>query len=173
MRHPVHTLRVPALVLLAALVAFPAAAEKRFVDDEASKEKDEPTEWLKDYDKHLQQEDKVLTRVFGPRGSDIKGYGEAVDKRGALAVYAQLNRQYGGRMGDLRAYIMNLFLMPRSLNNWTMRQARPASCRVLSSAKQIRSTLAARAANSSTTASTLRVRYLPSMIFQQAQNVQR
>lgn len=51
MRHPVHTLRVPALVLLAALVASPAAAEKRFVDDGASKEKDEPTEWLKDYDK--------------------------------------------------------------------------------------------------------------------------
>ncbi|MCL4810154.1 MAG: hypothetical protein KJ062_20535, partial [Thermoanaerobaculia bacterium] len=51
MRHQVHTLRVHALVLLAALVAFPAAAEKRFVDDDASKEKDEPTEWLKDYDK--------------------------------------------------------------------------------------------------------------------------
>ena len=63
---------------------------------------------LKDYDKHLQQEDKELTRVFGPRGSDIKGYGEAVAKRVALAVYALLNRQYGGQMGDLRSYILSL-----------------------------------------------------------------
>lgn len=63
---------------------------------------------LKDYDKHLQQEDKVLTRVFGPRGSDIKGYGEAVARRVALAVYALLNRQYGGRMGDLRSYVLTL-----------------------------------------------------------------
>ncbi len=51
MRLNVHPLRVPALVLLAALVALPAfSAEKRFVDDDASKEKDEPTSWLKDYD---------------------------------------------------------------------------------------------------------------------------
>ena len=52
MRLHVHPLRVPALVLLAALVALPGfAAEKKFVDDDASKEKDEPTTWLKDYDK--------------------------------------------------------------------------------------------------------------------------
>ena len=52
MRLNVHPLRVPALVLLAALVALPAVAkEKKFVDDDASKEKDEPTTWLKDYDK--------------------------------------------------------------------------------------------------------------------------
>jgi chromosome segregation ATPase len=63
---------------------------------------------LKDYDKRLQKEDRVINKVLGARGSDIKGYGEAVAKRVALAVYAQLNRQYGGRMGDLRAYIMNL-----------------------------------------------------------------
>jgi len=51
MRLNVHPLRVPALVLLAALVALPAfAAEKKFVDDDASKEKDEPTTWLKNYD---------------------------------------------------------------------------------------------------------------------------
>ena len=51
MRLNVHPLRVPALVLLAALVALPAfAAEKKFVDDDASKEKDEPTTWLKSYD---------------------------------------------------------------------------------------------------------------------------
>ncbi len=63
---------------------------------------------LKDYDKCLQQEDKMITKVFGPRGTDIKGYGEAVAKRVAVAVYALLNRQYGGQMGDLRSYILTL-----------------------------------------------------------------
>lgn len=52
MRSAVHPLRVSVLVLLAALVALPALAkEKKFVNDDASKEKDEPTTWLKDYDK--------------------------------------------------------------------------------------------------------------------------
>ncbi len=63
---------------------------------------------LKDYDKRLQQEDKVIAKVLGPRRSDIQGYGEAVAKRVALAVYALLNKQYGGQMGDLRSYIMAL-----------------------------------------------------------------
>ncbi len=63
---------------------------------------------LKDYDKRLQQEDKMITKVFGPRGTDIKGYGESVAKRVAIAVYALLNRQYGGQMGDLRSYILTL-----------------------------------------------------------------
>jgi len=63
---------------------------------------------LKDYDKKLQQEDRFLGKVLGPRMSDIKGYGEAVAKRVALAVYALLNQQYGGKMGDLRGYIMTL-----------------------------------------------------------------
>jgi len=63
---------------------------------------------LKDYDKHLQQEDKFINRVLGPRGSDIRGYGDAVAKRVAFAIYALLNKQYGGRMGDLRSYIMTL-----------------------------------------------------------------
>jgi len=63
---------------------------------------------LKDYDKRLQKEDKVINKVLGPRASDIRGYGDAVAKRVALAVYALLNRQYGGRMGDLRSYIMTL-----------------------------------------------------------------
>ena len=63
---------------------------------------------LKDYDKRLQKEDKLISKVFGPRGSDIKGYGDAVAKRVAFAVYALLNKQYGGKVGDLRSYIMAL-----------------------------------------------------------------
>jgi hypothetical protein len=63
---------------------------------------------LKDYDKRLQREDKVINKVLGPRGSDIRGYGEAVAKRVALAVYGLLNKQYGGQMGDLRSYILAL-----------------------------------------------------------------
>jgi len=63
---------------------------------------------LKDYDQRLQKEDKLLSKVLGPRGSDIRGYGEAVAKRVAFATYTLLNRQYGGKVGDLRAYIMAL-----------------------------------------------------------------
>ena len=63
---------------------------------------------LKDYEKRLQQEDKLITKVLGPRGSDIRGYGESVAKRVAFAVYALLNKQYGGKVGDLRSYIMSL-----------------------------------------------------------------
>ena len=58
MRLNVHPLRVPALVLLAALVALPAlAAEKKFVDDDASREKDEPTTWLKNYDQLVKRKE--------------------------------------------------------------------------------------------------------------------
>ena len=46
---------------------------------------------LKDYDKHLQQESKLLNKVLGPRASDIRGYGESVARRVAFAVYALLN----------------------------------------------------------------------------------
>ena len=63
---------------------------------------------LKDYDKRLQQEDKWINKVLGPRGSDIKGYGDAVAKRVALAIYDLLNKQYGGKVGNLRSYIMTL-----------------------------------------------------------------
>lgn len=63
---------------------------------------------LNDYDKHLQLEDKLISKVFGPRGSDIKGYSKAVARRVAFAVYALLNKQYGGKVGDLRSYIMTL-----------------------------------------------------------------
>jgi len=63
---------------------------------------------LKDYDERLQQENKLISKVLGPRGSDIKGYGETVAKRVAFAIYALLNKQYGGKVGDLRSYIMTL-----------------------------------------------------------------
>ena len=46
--------------------------------------------------------------MLGARGSDIRGYGEAVAKRVAVAVYSQLSKQYGGKVGDLRSYIMTL-----------------------------------------------------------------
>ena len=65
-------------------------------------------EGLKDFDKRLQLENKLINKVLGPRGSDMKGYGEAVAKRVAFAVYSLLNKQYGGRVGDLRSYIMTL-----------------------------------------------------------------
>lgn len=55
MRLNVHPFRVSTLVLLAALIALPALAkEKRFKSDDASSDKDEPTTWLKDYDKLVQ-----------------------------------------------------------------------------------------------------------------------
>ncbi len=63
---------------------------------------------LKDYDKRLQRENKLINKVFGPQGSDIRGYGKAVAKRVAFATYTLLNRQYGGKVGDLRSYIMML-----------------------------------------------------------------
>ncbi len=63
---------------------------------------------LKDYDSVLRQEDKFIKKVMGPRDSDIKGYGRAVAKRVSLAVFKLLNKQYGGKVGDLRAYIFNL-----------------------------------------------------------------
>lgn len=63
---------------------------------------------IKDYDQRLQAESKLLSKVLGPRASDIKAYGEAVAKRVAFAVYALLNKQYGGKVGDLRSYIMSL-----------------------------------------------------------------
>lgn len=63
---------------------------------------------LKDYHKRLQKEDKLISKVLGPRGSDIRGYGEAVARRVAFAIYTLLNKQYGGKVGDLRSYIMTL-----------------------------------------------------------------
>jgi len=63
---------------------------------------------LKDYDKTIQQENKLITKVLGPRATDIRGYGESVAKRVAFAVYSLLNKQYGGKVGDLRSYMLSL-----------------------------------------------------------------
>lgn len=63
---------------------------------------------LKDYDEQIRRENKLLNKVLGPRESDIRGYGKSVAKRVAYAVYSQLNRQYGGKVGDMRSYIMTL-----------------------------------------------------------------
>ena len=63
---------------------------------------------LKDYDERMQLENRFLNKVLGPRESDIRGYGESVARRVAFAVYALLNKQYGGKVGDLRSYIMTL-----------------------------------------------------------------
>jgi hypothetical protein len=63
---------------------------------------------LKDYDERLQLENRLMNKVLGTRGSDIRAYGESVAKRVALAIYTQLNRQYGGKVGDLRSHIMDL-----------------------------------------------------------------
>jgi hypothetical protein len=54
---------------------------------------------LHDYDKRIQTENRIINKVLGPRESDIRGYGEAVAKRVAIAVYSQLSRQYGGKVG--------------------------------------------------------------------------
>lgn len=74
MKHP--SLRRLPLLSFAALMAVglsvPAAAKsKKFTDDEASKEKDEPTTFLKDYDKLV--EGKEADWVFFD-GYDAKSY---------------------------------------------------------------------------------------------------
>ncbi len=63
---------------------------------------------IKDYDRKIELENKLINRVFGTRGSDIRGYGESVARRVSFAVYGLLNKQYGGKVGDLRSYIMSL-----------------------------------------------------------------
>ena len=63
---------------------------------------------MKDYDKKLQQENKLINKVFGIRDSDVRGYSEAVAKRVAFAVYNVLSKQYGGKVGDLRKYMLSL-----------------------------------------------------------------
>jgi len=63
---------------------------------------------LKDYDRRLPQEDKLINRVLGPRTSDMQAYGGAVAKRVAFEIYTLLNTQDGGKVGDLRSHIMAL-----------------------------------------------------------------
>jgi len=63
---------------------------------------------MKDYDKKLQQENKLINKVFGIRDSDVRGYSESVAKRVAFAVYNVLSKQYGGKVGDLRKYMLSL-----------------------------------------------------------------
>jgi len=63
---------------------------------------------MKDYEKRIQTENKLINKVFGIRESDIKGYSESVAKRVAFAIYSLLNEQYGGKVGNLRSYILSL-----------------------------------------------------------------
>jgi outer membrane murein-binding lipoprotein Lpp len=63
---------------------------------------------MKDYEKRIQTENKLINKVFGIRESDIRGYSESVAKRVALAVYGLLNEQYGGKVGNLRSYVLSL-----------------------------------------------------------------
>jgi len=63
---------------------------------------------IQDYDKKIEQENKLINKVFGTRGSDVKGYGEAVARRVSYAIYNLLNTQYGGRVGNMKSYIMSL-----------------------------------------------------------------
>lgn len=63
---------------------------------------------MKDYEKRIQTENKLINKVFGIRESDIRGYSESVAKRVAFAIYSLLNEQYGGKVGNLRSYILSL-----------------------------------------------------------------
>jgi chromosome segregation ATPase len=63
---------------------------------------------MKDYEKRIQTENKLINKVFGMRESDIRGYSESVAKRVAFAIYNLLNEQYGGKVGNLRSYILSL-----------------------------------------------------------------
>jgi hypothetical protein len=63
---------------------------------------------IRDYDNKIEQENKLINRVFGARGSDIRGYGESVAMRVSYAIYNLLNSQYGGKVGNLKSYVMSL-----------------------------------------------------------------
>ena len=55
------------LALVLALVAVPALAEKKFLDSDDAKEKDEPQKYLPDYDKLVKGKDADW--VYFPNGS--------------------------------------------------------------------------------------------------------
>lgn len=46
---------------------------------------------LKDYDRRLPQEDKLINRVLGPRTSDMQAYGGAMTRGVAFAIYTMLS----------------------------------------------------------------------------------
>ena len=73
MRTNVHPLRALLVVLFAASVAFPALAkDKKFVNDDASKESEEPTTWLKDYDKLVEGKGADWVFFDGYSASSVK-----------------------------------------------------------------------------------------------------
>ena len=63
--------RLSGLALVLALVAVPALAEKKFLDSDDAKEKDEPQKYLPDYDKLVKGKDADW--VYFPSGS-LKSY---------------------------------------------------------------------------------------------------
>ncbi|UCC16651.1 MAG: hypothetical protein JSU58_09850 [Dehalococcoidales bacterium] len=63
---------------------------------------------IRDYDRKIEQENKLINKVFGTRGSDVRGYGESVARRVSFAIYNLLNTQYGGKVGNMKSYIMSL-----------------------------------------------------------------
>ena len=90
MKEHVSPLRLLGLALLALLVAAPAAAaEKRFQDDDASKEKDEPTTWLRDYDKLV--EGKEADWVF------FDGYSAGAYRTVAVAAFVASDKDREAR----------------------------------------------------------------------------
>jgi len=89
---------------------------------------------LSDYDKRIERENKLINKVLGPRGADIRGYGESVAKRVAFAIYSVLNKQYGGKVGDMRSYIMTLEevaaylrLRPQTIYSWVQDKKIPGA----------------------------------------------
>ncbi len=116
MRPHVHTLRAPALVFLAALVALPALAkEKKFVTDDASKEKDEPAIWLKDYDKLVEGKEadwvffdgysagsykSVVVKEFGATEKDREAKGAAEYGKEYAEQWISKSKKLGWEIAD-------------------------------------------------------------------------
>ena len=116
MRPNVYPLRVPALVLLAVLVALPAlAGEKKFTDDDASKEKDEPTTWLKDYDKLVKGKEAdwvffdgysagsyktVVVKDFVANPKDREAKNAAEDGKGYAEQWIQKSKKLGWEISE-------------------------------------------------------------------------
>lgn len=54
---------------------------------------------MKDYEKRIQVENKLIDKVFGIRESDIRGYSESVAKRVAFAIYSLLMSSMVEKLG--------------------------------------------------------------------------